>query len=286
MPRYEDDRPRRKSGGSIWPWVGLGCGGGLVAVGLLVAVVVVIALNRRSKAGPAPTLTPAANVGDPKVKQMPGLLAYWSFDDVQGGKAVDGSGRNNNAVLVGARLDRGVRGQGLLLEGRADQYCDLGGGADLNFAANAPFTFAGWYRTPLPSAVVLSLRNSRGEQQIDLIVRDNKLLVVVGDDNDPGPQNAFVWSKRPNDGQWHHFAFTRRGSTVELFQDGISQGTGVALNSGGPITSDQRALGCERMWAKNNVRRWGNVSFQGGIDEVCVFNRALSPSEVQALTER
>jgi hypothetical protein len=265
--------------------VGLGCGGGLVAVGLLIAMVALITFNRRSKAGP-PAPTPATDVGDPKIKQMPGLLAYWSFDDVQGGQVVDGSGRGNNAKLVGARLDQGARGQGLRLEGRADQYCDLGTGNDLNFAANAPFTFAGWYRTPLPSAVVLSLRNSQGTQQIDLIVRDNRLLVVVGDDNDPGPQNAFVWSKRPNDGQWHHFAFTRRGSTVELFQDGISQGTGVALSSGGPITTDHRALGCERMWAKNNVRRWGNVSFQGGIDEVCVFNRALAPAEVQALAER
>jgi hypothetical protein len=270
--------------------VGLGCGGGLVVVGLLIAAVVLITLNRRSKAnapapGPTPALTPAA-VGNPKIKQMPGLLAYWSFDDVQGGKAVDGSGRNNNATLVSAQVGAGARGKGLELDGRPEHYCDLGAGTDLNFAANAAFTFAGWYRTPLPSAVILSLRNSRGEQQIDLIIRDNRLLVVVGDDNDPGPQNAFVWSKRPNDREWHHFAFTRRGSGIELFQDGVSQGTMVALSSGGPITTDHRALGCERMWVENKVRQWGNPSFQGGIDEVCVFNRALGVKEIQALMER
>ncbi len=290
MPRYEevgDDRPRRrKSGAPLWAWVGLGCGGGLVVVGLLVAVVVVaITLNRRSKAGP-PAPTPAATANNPKVQRMAGLLAYWSFDDIQGGRAIDGSGRNNHATLVGARPGVGARGQGLRLEGRAGQYCDLGAGNDLNFAANAPFTFAGWYRTPQRSATILSLRHSRGSQQIDLLVRDNRLIVVVGDDNDPETQNAFVWAKRENDGGWHHFAFTRRGSTVELFLDGISQGTGVALHSGGPITTDRRALGCERLWAENNDRRWGNASFQGGIDEVCVFNRALAPAEIQALMER
>jgi hypothetical protein len=287
MPRRDGER--RQSGAPLWLWVGVGCGGGLVAVGLLIAVVVGITLSRRSKAGapaPAPAPAPAA-VGNPKVKQTPGLLAYWSFDDVQGGTAVDGSDRNNNATLVGARLGEGARGQGLQLDGRAEHYCDLGGGTDLNFAANAAFTFAGWYRTPLASAVVLSLRHSGGgQQQIDLVVRDNRLLVVVGDDTDPGPQNAFVWSKRPNDGRWHHFAFTRRGSAVELFQDGVSQGTGVALCSAGPITTDRRALGCERMWAENNVRQWGNPAFEGGIDEVCVFNRALVPAEIQALMER
>jgi hypothetical protein len=199
---------------------------------------------------------------------------------------VDGSGRNNNAKLVGAGLGPGARGQGLQLDGRPEHYCDLGAGKDLNFGANAPFTFAGWYRTPLPAAVLLSLRNSRGQQQIDLIVRDNRLLVVVGDDNDPETQNAFVWSKRPNDGQWHHFAFTRRRNTVELFQDGVSQGTGMAVCSGGPITTDHRALGCERMWVENNVRRWGNPAFEGGLDEVCVFNRALAPAEIQAQMER
>jgi hypothetical protein len=289
MPRrVEEGRDvlprRRKSGVPLWLWVGLGCGGGLVAVGLLVAVVGIV-LYRSKVRPPEPVLRPA-EVGDPKIKQMAGLLAYWSFDDVQSGRAVDGSGRNNNAKLVGAGLGPGARGQGLQLDGRPDHYCDLGVGKDLNFAANAPFTFAGWYRTPLPAAVLLSLRNSRGPQQIDLIVRDNKLLVVVGDDHDPETQNAFVWSKRPNDGQWHHFAFTRRGSTIELFQDGVSQGTGMALCSGGPVTTDHRALGCERMWVENNVRRYGNPAFEGGLDEVCVFNRALAPAEIQALMER
>ena len=55
--------------------------------------------------------------------------------------------------------------------------------------------------------------------------------------NDHNGQNEFAWSKRPNDGRWHPFA-------------------------------------------------WGKGSFQGGIDEVCVFNRVLGPAEVQALAER
>jgi hypothetical protein len=37
---------------------------------------------------------------------------------------------------------------------------------------------------------------------------------------------------------------------------------------------------------ENNVRRWGNPAFEGGLDEVCVFNRALAPAEIQALMER
>ncbi len=289
MPRYDegrDDPPRRRSGVPVWLWAGVGCGGGLVVVGLLIAVVALITLNRRSKAGPPVLGAVPAALGNPKIQRMPGLLAYWSFDDVRNGRALDGSGRNNHATLVGAQLGEGARGQGLRLDGRAEQYCDLGAGADLNFAANAPFTFAGWYRTPLRSATVLSLRHTRGAQQIDLLVRDNRLIVVVGDDEDPETQNAFVWSKRENDGGWHHFAFTRRGSTVELFQDGVSQGTGVALHSAGPVTTDRRALGCERRWAEDDDRRWGNASFQGGIDEVCVFNRALAPAEIQALMER
>ena len=54
----------------------------------------------------------------------------------------------------------------------------------------------------------------------------------------------------------------------------------------GPITTDLRAIGCERLWAKQNDRRWGNPSIRGGIDEVCVFGRALTPDEIQTLMAR
>jgi Concanavalin A-like lectin/glucanases superfamily len=219
---------------------------------------------------------------------MPGLLAYWSFDDVAGGAVTDHSPRKNQAALVGGRIADGVRGQALWLDDVPDHYCDFSASADFNFAANTEFTFAGWFTTSQVSATILSLRHSRGlsNPQVELLVRDGRAMVIVSDDQDQAGQNGVVWAKQRNDGQWHHFAFTRRGNTVELFLDGVSQGQHTAAGVGGPITTDLRAVGCERLWAQQNDRRWGDPSVRGGVDEVCIFGRALAPAEIQTLMAR
>jgi hypothetical protein len=223
---------------------------------------------------------------NPLIKQMPGLLAYWSFDEVQGDKVVDHSGRNNHLKLVGARIGQGIRGNGVVLDGQRNQYCEIPAGNDFNFAANVPFTFAGWFKTPLPAACVLSLTAAKGPQQIDFLVRDNRFIVVIGDNDDHKAENAFVWSKIGNNDAWHHFALTRKGSVASLWIDGAKQGDMPALKSGGPITTDQRALGSERGWVITNDNRWGNPTFQGSIDEVCVFNRALEQADIQTLARQ
>ena len=72
---------------------------------------------------------------------------------------------------------------------------------------------------------------------------------------------------------------------IQLWVDGVLQGQMAAAQSGGAVTTDQRALGSERGWVLTNDKRWGHPSYQGGIDEVCVFNRAAEPAEVQTLLE-
>jgi len=270
---WEDDAEpllRRRSGGSLlWLWLGLG--GAVILAG--VAVIAVLVLNRSSAAGPTAS----------RFSKIPGLVAHWSFDEVQGDKVLDQSGRNNHATLRGARIDKGVVGQALWLDGNKDQYCEIGSSSDFDFPANGPFTFAGWFTTNDAAGMILSLRHERKNTQIDLIIREGRLLVVVGDDNDPGPLNAFVWAQQPNDGQWHHFAFTRTGPTIELFLDGVSQGRNAAIKSDGPITTNLRAMGSNRLWILNNDQRFGTPSYRGGIDELCVFTRVLTMAEIQSL---
>jgi hypothetical protein len=272
-PEPQPRRRKDKTKSAVGLWVGLGVGGLALGGGV---VVLVLLLSGAFGGG----------AGNSKFRRIPGLVAHWSFDEVHNGRVPDLSGRNNHATLQGGRLAQGVSSQALWLDGQPDQFCDLGSSTDFNFAANAGFTFAGWFTTSEPSATILSLRNQQGNSQIDLLVRDSRLIIVVGDDQDPGPQNAFVFAQQPNDGKWHHFAFSRSGNSIELFLDGVSQGTGIGLSSGGPITTNLRALGSERLWFLHNDKRWGSPSFRGGIDEVCVFNRALPAAEIQTLMER
>src|SRR5262249_4337398 len=158
----------------------LGCGalalvGGLAAVAL---VAVLLLFNRPPR--------PAGGDSPGGIAKIPGLGAYWSFDDVQGDRGIDGAGGGHHATLVGApRPADGVRGQALWLDNRAEQYCDLGGSADLNFTANTEFTFAGWFTSGQESASILSCRHSAGaaNPQIDLVLREGRLIIMIGGDH-------------------------------------------------------------------------------------------------------
>jgi hypothetical protein len=180
-----------------------------------------------------------------------------------------------------------VRGGAVLLAGQ-DSYLDYGAAPAFNFAAGAPFTFAGWLRTTRAGATVLSQRHSREPAPvIDITVEDGRLCGLVRQDGFEGGQPGRVASAAPvNDGAWHHFALTRQGAgQVELFVDGVSQGTASGAASGGAVTTDWRTVGLERRWLTGGAR-FGTPDFDGAVDELCVFDRALRPEEIRALAGR
>ncbi len=76
--------------------------------------------------------------------------------------------------------------------------------------------------------------------------------------------------------QWTHIAGTYDGNALHLFANGQEVATGVigsvAINDGGEIQ-----IGHD---ARNAV---GDRQWTGAIDEVDLFNRALSPSEIQSI---
>jgi hypothetical protein len=120
-----------------------------------------------------------------------------------------------------------------------------------------------------------------------VFVRDNRVIGIVGDDEDTG-DHGFVWAPAPtaSDGQWHHVALTRRGKFVEVFYDGMSQGVDARGNSGGRLSGGMGAVGCNLRFVQDDVRNFGRPGFKGAIDEVYVFSRALKAEEVQALMRR
>ncbi len=90
----------------------------------------------------------------------------------------------------------------------------------------------------------------------------------------PSPGAASVW-----DGRWHHAAGTFDGSTVRLYLDGALVGaTGAAktirygLADGDDLVIGDAANDCGQV-----------TQFAGAVDEVGVWGRALSQTEIQSL---
>jgi len=88
-------------------------------------------------------------------------------------------------------------------------------------------------------------------------------------------QSTTVWTEivsplKYNDGTWHHAAAVLRSGLVELYVDGVL----VAQDTTNAITSVQRSTQTTLGPIASN--------FVGDIDEVRVFSRALSATEIAA----
>jgi hypothetical protein len=85
-------------------------------------------------------------------------------------------------------------------------------------------------------------------------------------------QNEIVGVPAPPLG-WHHFAYTFDGTTHTLYVDGVSVATSQMAAEVGPVTT------CRIGRSSSGVPD----AFKGFLDDVRVYNRALTLAEVKAL---
>jgi RNA polymerase sigma-70 factor (ECF subfamily) len=277
-----------KSGASAWV---------AIAVSATVLTGATIVWRSRSNSSTVNTLTPPA-VTHAAVVKIPGLVAHWTFNERKGLVVADSSGfENNGRINGGLDWEDGKFGGGLQLN-YVDDYVDYGTQSILNFAENAPFTYAGWVKTKNEWGPIIAQRNnSDGESAILIAVGfnghtldDGKLMALVRQDRRPdtGPMGeaAEICGGAVNDGQWHHFALTRDlNGAIELFLDGKSQGRNSTKHSAGPITTNMRAIGKDLHWEMNNFREPDKRRLNALLDDIRIYSRVLSAEEIRMLMD-
>jgi hypothetical protein len=209
----------------------------------------------------------------PPAQGEPG--AYWSFDEGQGDTAGD-SLRRNPGKLIGAKWVPGKRGTALEFDGLS-AYCDLGTSASLNFKEKEDITVSAWVKTDDTDGVIVLFRNiNDGGALICLTVEEGRLVGVIRQDQGESLGPALIRGERVADNDWHQVMLIRniQADQISLHLDGKSQGSKPARANGaaGSITTNVRALGCERYWALRNERSPERQYLRGTIDEVYVYN--------------
>ena len=217
-----------------------------------------------------------------------GLVGLWSFDgkDMAGNTAYDRSGQGNNGTLTnGPTRTIGKIGQGLSFDG-VDDYVNAGRNPSLDMGANN-FSVGGWIKTSgNPSAQagnpgygLLAAKGSSGAggKRYGLWAYRQTTGVAALNLDDNAAEAYFEGTTNVDDGNWHMVYGVRDGNTAKIYVDGIQENTAdiTGLGSLDDINKD--------FMISVDSHAPTNYFVRGLIDDVRIYNRALTPAEIQRL---
>lgn len=201
-----------------------------------------------------------------------GLVAEWHFDD----DAKDSSGNGNDGVIHGAAFVDGISGKALSFDGSNDEV-DFGSGTTLNLP-NA-LTIEAWIY-PQASTIGGIVMKGKYQNEYDasystIYGSDNKISFLVW--NTPHTRLELISNNALTLNQWHHIVYTWDGSTTaariyingNLDNEIANTGINLAMSTNEPL----------RIGRFKNID-YGEKWFKGIIDEVRIYNRALTADEV------
>jgi len=194
-------------------------------------------------------------------KQDSSLVGYWKFDEGSGTTAADSSGKGNDGTISGAMWDIGKYGSALKFD--TGNYVDLPNNL--------------WYTTQV-SAFAWFKANGTPAGGYHIIFGGQELEISIP--SSTGEIRTGVYTNQRyvsnhgsglTDSKWHYIGFTFDGSTKKSYIDGVFVGEQAVSGS---LTYS---------FAYRRIGRFGSSTTyyaNGTIDEVRIYNRALTPEEI------
>lgn len=208
----------------------------------------------------------------------PGLLAYWPMDEGQGGVASECAGRYP-ATLTGVTSWTTRAGRAAVAFAGAG-YLALGDQKALD--APGPKTVAGWMRsTSAPAGYAALFWGYTPPVGYEIVLDGSGLLYANVGLGNAGNVSAVFGTLAAFD--WRHVAFVfEPGVRLEVYLDGVSVGKATTLEGdGGALPDSGPAPG-------GNALSMGVVyggKWEGAVDDVRIFGRALSAAEIAVLAK-
>ncbi len=209
-----------------------------------------------------------------------GLMLYLPFSDASGTTATDKSARGNHGTLTNSPswVD-GKLGKALSVPGLNDHVRIASPAADLyKFAANQDFTVCAWIKTADSTYWHQPVGNESANNRTGF-------SFVIGEAAAGIPYftsrniccPAAAGTTPVNDNQWHYLVGVRRGDQAFLYVDGRLEGT---LASGAGVSF----ANAQDLFIGQDPNNY--FQYNGLVDEVRIYTRALSADEARGLYER
>ncbi len=224
---------------------------------------------------------PGADV-TPGLPSDDNLAGYWSLDEGSGSSLKDSSTNENDGTIYGSpSWVAGKSGYALDFDG-VDDYVSVPDDDSLDFDYDEDFTVCGWIK--LPSAGQNDLDHTAnylfGKQGS---VYAYSLFFYNSTYSSPGTirfhrhdgtntVNATIASTTFNDDTWHFICVKKDGGTIYFYVDGEQQGSVADTMTSSTLNNEPFQIGL-----------YADRYLTGCVDEVRIYDRALSESEIKAL---
>jgi hypothetical protein len=214
------------------------------------------------------------------------LVAHWAFE----GNLNDGSGIGNNALGVGVTYAGGMVGQGLQLSGSSESFAYASDHVAYHIANP---TAMAWIKPSTVSALLTVVSEDIQGAWADgrgffVDVNGGKARFIVGD---AAGWKIATGATTLQAGVWYHVAGVYDGSSVKVYLNGQLDGSnsvGSITISYTPITSAGPNPSTFYFGINHNANNSSPTyaadlayPFQGVLDEVRMYNRPLSSTEIQ-----
>lgn len=222
--------------------------------------------------------TPDMATPDAAVPLSRGLVGYWKLDDATGTVARDSSGKAHQGALTNftsADWTTGrVRGA-LTFDATRRTFISVANAASLN--PTAGLTLAAWVNPVDWLGNRRVLQKGRVDDQYRLLAEEGLLMVALAGVTVTGNPDSLLTAPLPTAGAWHHIAATYDGATLALYVDGAQVASAAAT---GPVavTADPVVIG-----QKSATNTTLNDGWAGRLDEVMIYDRGLTPGEIERL---
>ncbi|HID55274.1 TPA: LamG domain-containing protein [Candidatus Poribacteria bacterium] len=203
------------------------------------------------------------------------LVGYWPFDEGGGDKVKDESGNGNDGKIVkSGEYPKWVQGKfGTALDfGGNGSYVAVPDSKSLDLTKSV--TYMAWFKLNEPI---------QGQRR--MMSKNNSIFFLFDFGNPTSldflvkPNNDFVESKTVDwkIGEWYHVAGTYDGDALRIYINGKLEGERKGVPEIAPSDLE--------LWIGADDWRLPTTSFPGVIDEVRIYDRALSEEEINQAME-
>ena len=213
-----------------------------------------------------------------------GLIGHWRLDEAGIGQTVvDSSGEGNNGTHQSITLPAGPNAdtpnvdspnpRGLSLDG-VDDHVSIGPDASLSLNGSS-FTQSVWIKPEFTDnnyhGVLGYQPGSTANRYPGIwVYQQDRIHAGFGDGTN---WNSFTTGSALTTNQWNHVATTFDGTTYRAFVNGVEVYATTDFAGRTPASTNRVDIG-----------RVDNY-FEGNIDDVRIYNRALTPSEISVLID-